>query len=111
KSSVAVTLMGWWSLTTTDGDLPEDVKANFISPSAPNHWGMRALMGRWLIPSDAPPGESPQPVVGLCPWTAPRGKSPGRVVVRTYNSGQRYPLGDPHVIGQTIRLVQKPYQI
>src|SRR4029077_10898723 len=94
KSSVAVTLMGWWSLTTTDGDLPEDVKANFISPSAPNHWGMRALMGRWLIPSDAPPGESPQPVVVL-----------------TYQFWQRYYLGVPHLMGRPIRLVQKPYQI
>ena len=94
KSIEDVTLMDWWNLTTTDGDLPEDVKANFISPSAPNHWGMRALMGRWLIPSDAPPGESPQPVVVL-----------------TYQFWQRYYLGDPHVIGRTIRLVHKPYQI
>ena len=94
KSIEDVTLMDWWNLTTTDGDLPEDVKANYISPNAPNHWGMHALMGRWLIPSDAPPGESPQPVVVL-----------------TYQFWQRYYLGDPHVIGRTIRLVHKPYQI
>jgi len=94
KSIEDITLMDWWNLTTTDGDLPEDVKANYISPNAPNHWGMRALMGRWLIPSDAPPGESPQPVVVL-----------------TYQFWQRYYLGDPHVIGRTIQLVHKPYQI
>src|SRR6516164_6892900 len=94
KSIEDVTLMDWWNLTTTDGDLPEDVKANFISPSAPNHWGMRALMGRWLIPSDAPPGESPQPVVVL-----------------TYQFWQRYYRGDPNVVGRTIQLVHKPYQI
>jgi predicted permease len=94
KSVEDVTAMDWWNLTTTDSDLPEDVQANYISPNAPNHWGMRALMGRWLIPSDAPPGESPQPVVVL-----------------TYQFWQRYFMGDPHVIGRTIQLVHKPYQI
>src|SRR4029077_12449465 len=46
-----------WNLTTTDGDLPEDVVASYISPNAPNHWGMGALLGRWLIPSDGPVGQ------------------------------------------------------
>src|ERR1700719_1544580 len=86
--------MDWWNLTTTDGDLPEDVQAMYISPNAPNHWGIRARMGRWLIPSDAPPGESAQPVVVL-----------------TYQFWQRHFLGDPNVVGHTIQLVHKPYQI
>ena len=94
KSIEDVTLMDWWNLTTTDGDLPEDVQANYISPNAPNHWGIRALMGRWLIPSDAPPGQTPQPVVVL-----------------TYAFWQRYYVGDPNVVGRTIQLVHKPYQI
>ena len=94
KSIEDVTLMDWWNLTTTDGDLPEDVKTNYISPNAPNHWGVPALMGRWLIPSDAPPGEPAQPVVVL-----------------TYQFWQRYYRGDSHVIGRTIQLVHKPYQI
>jgi len=94
KSLEDVTLMDWWNLTTTDGDLPEDVQANYISPNAPNHWGIRALMGRWLIPSDAPPGQTPQPVVVL-----------------TYQFWQRYYLGDPNVVGRTLQLVHKPYQI
>jgi predicted permease len=94
KSIEDVTLMDWWNLTTTDGDLPEDVQAMYISPNAPNHWGMRALMGRWLIPSDAPPGQSAQPVVVL-----------------GYEFWQRYYVGDPNVVGRTIQLVHKPYQI
>src|SRR6266404_4861017 len=94
KSIEDVTLMDWWNLTTTDGDLPEDVQAMYIDPNAPNHWGIRALMGRWLIPSDAPPGQTPQPVVVL-----------------TYHFWQRYFMGDPNVIGRTIQLVHKPYQI
>ena len=94
KAIEDITLMDWWNLTTTDGDLPEDVKANYLSPNAPNHFAVRALMGRWLIPSDAPPGETPQPVVVL-----------------TYQFWQRYYRGDPNVIGRTIQLVHKPYQI
>ncbi len=94
KSVEDVTLMDWWNLTTTDGDLPEDVQAMYIDPNAPNHWGIRALMGRWLIPSDAPPGQTPQPVVVL-----------------TYHFWQRYYMGDPNVIGRTIQLVHKPYQV
>jgi predicted permease len=94
KSLEDITAMDWWNLTTTDGDLPEDVQATYISPNAPNHWGIRALMGRWLIPSDAPPGQQPQPVVVL-----------------TYQFWQRYFMGDPNVVGRTIQLVHKPYQI
>src|SRR2546429_6149605 len=86
--------MDWWNLTTTDGDLPEDVQANYIDPNAPNHWGIRALKGRWLIPSDAPPGQEPQ-----------------RVVVVSYQFWQRYYMGDPKVIGRTLQLVHKPYQV
>ncbi|HEX8881764.1 MAG TPA: ADOP family duplicated permease, partial [Candidatus Acidoferrum sp.] len=94
RSTEDVVLMDWWNLTTTDGDLPEDVQAMYIDPNAPNHWGIRALMGRWLIPSDAPPGQTPQPVVVL-----------------TYAFWHRYYMGDPNVIGRTIRLVHKPYQV
>src|SRR5437763_3388988 len=49
-----------WNLTTTDGDLPEDVVATYVTPNAPNHWGTRALMGRWLLPTDAPSGKEPE---------------------------------------------------
>ena len=83
-----------WNLTTTDGDIPEDVVASYISPNAPNHWGVPALMGRWLIPADAPPGQDP-----------------ARVVVLGYQFWQRYYSGDPAVIGRTIQLVRKNYQI
>jgi predicted permease len=83
-----------WNLTTTDGDLPEDVEASYLTPNAPNHWGTPALMGRWFIPSDAPPGKEPE-----------------RVVVLGYQFWQRYYNGDPDVIGRTIQLVHKPYQI
>src|SRR4249920_3915797 len=94
KSLESVVAMDNWNLTTTDGDLPEDVQGLYLSPNHPSHWATPALKGRWLIPSDAPPGEVPQPVV-----------------VITYQFWQRYFLGDPGVIGKKIQLVHKPYQI
>jgi predicted permease len=83
-----------WNLTTTDGDIPEDVVASYVSSNAPNHWGVPALMGRWLIPADAPPGQDP-----------------ARVVVLGYQFWQRYYAGDPGVVGRTLQLVRKDYQI
>jgi putative ABC transport system permease protein len=94
KSVESIAGMDYWNLTTTDGDLPEDVQTSYLSPDDPNHWGMKALMGRWLMPSDAPFGEDAQPVV-----------------VIGYKFWQRYYLGDPSVVGRTIQLVHKPYQI
>ena len=94
KSVESVVGMDYWNLTTTDGDIPEDVQTTYITPDYPNHWGMAALLGRWLVPSDAPFGRDPQPVVVL-----------------SYEFWQRYYLGDPNVIGRTIQLVHKPYQV
>ena len=94
KALEDVVAMGGWNLTTTDGDVPEDVRSMQISPEAPNHWGTRALMGRWLIPSDAPFGQEAQPVVVL-----------------SYPFWQRYYAGDAGVVGRTIRFVHKPYKI
>jgi predicted permease len=94
KSLESVVGMDFWNLTTTDGDLPEDVQSIHISPNAPNHWSIPALKGRWLIPSDAPTGEEPQ-----------------RVVVLGYQFWQRYFLGDPNIIGRKMQLVHKTYEI
>jgi predicted permease len=94
RSVESVVALDGWNLTTTDGDLPEDVNASYISPNAPNHWGVRALMGRWLAPGDAPAGQDAQPVT-----------------VITYQFWQKYYLGDPNVIGRKIQLVRKPYEV
>jgi putative ABC transport system permease protein len=83
-----------WNLTTTDGDIPEDVVGSYITPDSPNHWGVPALLGRWLIPADAPAGREPE-----------------RVVVLGYAFWQRYYTGDPNVVGRTIQLVRRNYQI
>lgn len=94
KSIESVVAEDGWNLTTTDGDIPEDVQAAYLSPNAPNHWAMAALKGRWLIPSDGPPGQEPE-----------------RVVVLGYRFWQRYFNGDPDVVDKTIQLVRKNYRI
>jgi putative ABC transport system permease protein len=83
-----------WSLTTTDGDIPEDVPASYVTPNHPNHWGVAPIMGRWLLPSDAPPGREAE-----------------RVTVISYPFWQRHFGGDPNIVGKTIELVRKKYTI
>jgi hypothetical protein len=78
KSFESVVAIQGWNLTTTDGDVPEDIRSLSISPDSPNHWGVPAMMGRWLIPADAPPGREPQPIAVL-----------------SYKFWQRYFMGDP----------------
>jgi putative ABC transport system permease protein len=84
----------WWNLTTTEGDLPEDVQGVAVSAESPNHFGIPALIGRWFIPSDAPPGEDPQ-----------------RVAVLSYEFWQRFFVGDPNIIGKKLQLVHQTYEV
>src|SRR6516225_800748 len=83
-----------WNLTTTGGDLPEDVNALYLTGNAFNHLGVPALLGRGLLPSDAPEGQDPQPVVVL-----------------GYKFWQRHYNGARDVLGKTIQLVHKNYVI
>jgi putative ABC transport system permease protein len=85
---------GTWNLTTTDEDLPEDVPSSQLSGNAGIYFGVPALLGRTIMPSDAPEGEDPQPVVVL-----------------SYRFWQRHYNGDPTVIGRRLQLVHKNYTI
>jgi hypothetical protein len=85
---------GTWNLTTTDEDLPEDVPSTELTANAGIHFGVPALLGRTLIPSDAPDGQDPQPVVVL-----------------SYLFWQRHFNADPSVVGRRIQLVHKNYTI
>lgn len=91
--SVAAT-GGGWNLTTTDEDLPEDVQSTQLSGNAGAHFGVPALLGRIIVPSDAPYGQDPQPVVVL-----------------SYRFWRRHFNSDPKVIGRTLQLVHKNYTI
>jgi predicted permease len=83
-----------WNLTTTDEDLPEDVVAVYLTPNATAYFGVPALFGRGLIPSDAPEGQDPQPVIVL-----------------GNKFWQRHYAASPDVLGRTLRLVHKSYTI
>jgi len=94
KSLENIVAMDEWNLTTTDSDLPEDVVAYYLSGDAAVQFGIPAMLGRWFVKADAPDGQEPQ-----------------RVVVLTYRFWQRYYGGDANVVGRTIQLVHKNYQI
>ena len=85
---------GTWNLTTTDTDLPEDVPSTQLSANAGAFFGVPAMLGRTIIPSDAPDGQDPQPVVVL-----------------SYRFWQRYFTSDPAVVGRRLQLVHKNYTI
>ena len=85
---------GTWNLTTTDEDLPQDVPSTQLSGNAGAHFGVPALLGRTLTPSDAPEGRDPQPVVLL-----------------SHRFWQRHFDADPDVVGRNLQLVHKNYTI
>lgn len=80
--------------TTTDADLPEDVPALYMTPNAGTHFGVPALLGRTLIPSDAPQGQDPQ-----------------AVAVLGYTFWERHFNADPAVIGRRLQLVHQNYTV
>jgi predicted permease len=90
----AAATFGTWNLTTTDEELPEDVPSVNMTANAGSHFGVPALLGRALLPSDAPEGQDPQPVAVL-----------------SYSFWQRHFGGDRAVVGRTIQLVHKTYTI
>lgn len=85
---------GTWNLTTTGEDLPQDVPSVQLSGNSGSFFGVPALLGRTILPSDAPDGQDPQPVVLL-----------------SYLFWQRHFNGDSGVVGRNIQLVHKNYTI
>ena len=83
-----------WNLTTTDGDLPEDVVAYYLSPNTMADLGVPALFGRILTASDAPEGHDPEPVVVL-----------------GYKFWLKRYAGQKDIIGRPLQLVHKTYTI
>jgi predicted permease len=81
-------------MTTTGGELPEDLHATFFTGSAFNFFGVPTLLGRALQPSDAPEGADPEPVAVL-----------------GYKFWQRHYNGERDVVGKTIQLAHKNYTI
>jgi len=83
-----------WNLTITGSDLPEDVSGVYLTSNAFEFFGVPAVLGRGLQPSDAIDGQDPQPVVVL-----------------SYKFWQRHFNSDPGVLGKTIQMVRKNYVV
>jgi putative ABC transport system permease protein len=83
-----------WEFSTTGRDLPEDVRAVFFTSNASTHFGVLALRGRGLLPSDAPDGQDAQPVVVL-----------------SFSFWKRRFSGDPQIVGKTLSMAHRDYTI
>lgn len=94
KSVEAVLGQANWELATTDNDLPEDVRAVFLTPNASEYFGVPALLGRNLIPADAPDGQDPQ-----------------AIVVLSFSFWKRHFAGNPDVIGKILSIDHKDYTV
>jgi MacB-like periplasmic core domain len=87
-------LLNFKRLTITGSDLPEDVQGTEMTSNAFNFFGVPALLGRTLLPSDAIDGHDPPPIVVL-----------------GYKFWQRRFNGDPAIIGKTIQFDHLPYNV
>jgi predicted permease len=89
-----VIAMDGWSLSLTGGDFPEDVETISISPNGFDFLGDRMLIGRGIVPTDAPEGQEPRPVVVL-----------------SYKFWLRHFFGSSDVVGRSLELNHKRYRI
>jgi predicted permease len=88
-----VTFNGW-NLTVTGSDVPEDVQALYFTGNVFQMLGVPAMLGRYYVPSDAPDGQDPQPVIVL-----------------SYKFWMHHYNGDHSIVGKTIQLVHKTYTV
>src|SRR5450756_19055 len=94
KSLEYVVAFNGWNLTVTGSDVPEDVQAMYLTGNVFQMLGVPAMLGRYFLPSDAPDGQDPQPVVVL-----------------NHKFWKRHFGGDPSVVGKTIQMVHKTYTV
>ena len=81
-------------LADTTVDIPQDVDVVYLSGNAFPFFGVSAYLGRTFLPSDAPEGQAPQPTVVL-----------------TYQYWMRRFNGNRAIVGQSLRLNNRNYQI
>jgi putative ABC transport system permease protein len=94
RSLEYVVAFNGWSLTVTGSDVPENVEAMYFTGNVFQMLGVPAMIGRYFLPSDAPEGQDPQPVVVL-----------------NYKFWMRHFNGDRSIVGKTIQLVHKDYAV
>jgi predicted permease len=83
-----------WDLPMTGADLPEDVRATFLTSNAAAYFGVPPLLGRALIPADAPEGR------------------PARAIaVLSYTFWQRHFNASRDVLGKALEIQHQRYTI
>jgi predicted permease len=80
------------NMEITGGALPEDVIGAYLTGNAGSFFGVHALLGRGIEPSDDQ-------------------GSGQHIAVLNYKFWQRHYGGDPHVVGRTLELDHAPYTI
>ena len=80
------------NMEITGSGLPEDVSAIYLTENADTFFGVRAMLGRGIQPSDAQPTTQP-------------------IVVLNYKFWQRHFNGDPEIIGRALQLEHANYTI
>jgi predicted permease len=90
----SVLAMDFHAMTMTGHDVPENVNVTGLISTGFKDLGIRTVLGRGLLPSDAVEGQDPQPVVVL-----------------SSKFWQKHFLGDPAAVGRTLQLDQKDYLI
>jgi predicted permease len=80
------------NMEITGGALPEDVIGAYLTGNAGSFFGVHALLGRGIEPSDDQ-------------------GSGQHIAVLNYKFWQRHYGGDPHVVGRTLELDHTPYTI
>ena len=83
-----------WDLPMTGADLPEDVRSTFLTSNATSYFGVAPLLGRGLLPSDAPEHRPAQ-----------------AVAVLGYAFWQRHYNANRDVLGKALELQHKSYTI
>ncbi|MHB1938305.1 MAG: ADOP family duplicated permease [Acidobacteriaceae bacterium] len=78
----------------TGGDLPEDVSAAYVTSNASSFFGIPAMLGRGIQPSDVPD-------IG----------QPTNVVVLSYRFWKEHYSGDRTIVGRTLQLNHENYTI
>ncbi|HEX4748382.1 MAG TPA: ADOP family duplicated permease [Bryobacteraceae bacterium] len=90
----SVLAMDYHAMMLTRADYPENVQVISFIASGFSDLGVPALMGRGLLPSDAPDGQDPN-----------------AVAVLSYKFWKTQFFGDPDIVGKKIELSRKPYLI
>jgi predicted permease len=94
RSVEGVLAMDYDAMNLTGHDLPENINAISLISNGFHDLGVPPILGRGLLPSDAPDGQEPQ-----------------SVVVLSYKFWQKHLFGDRAVLGQTLQLDQKNYVV